>query len=238
MKGDNPRHHPPGMGVLYIVLLPFIVIGVIRLIVKKIYSSWILLYWLLLAPVASALAVDAPNASRSLVFLPVWEIFAAVGIITVSRISKNSNVQKGIVGVVSVALFLNVVYYAYNYFFHTNRENGSYWQYGYKEAVDAAKQHDNADKKIYFSEDVEQAYIFYLFHNAYDPALYLQNGGSSNITQKCYEIENAYFGSCTEKLKKGDIVITTKENIALSTVLLKDIQHLNGVVAIRIREVQ
>lgn len=231
--GDNPRHHPPGMGILYIVFLPFIIIGILAIIHRKIYSAWFLFYWLLLAPVASALAVDAPNASRSLVFLPTWDIFAAFGVVTAYLYIQDNRYKKVFIILTIILLILNIFYYLHNYFVHTNREFGPYWQYGYKEAIEYTKQFPG--KRIVFLPDVEQGYIFYLFYNQYDPRKYLADGGSIRLDEKCFQIDNALFGNC--QLHAGDIVVTTKELPELSGKKeLQKIPYSDNTVAVRIVE--
>lgn len=231
--GDNPRHHPPGMGILYLTLLPFILIGILYLIHKKVYAAFILFYWMLLAPLASSLAVDAPNASRSLVFLPTWDIFAAAGVV-VFLYQFNRSRRVIVAGIFGLLFLSNVLYYAQNYFTHTNREYSAYWQYGYKEAVLDARKNN---KRTVFLPDVEQAYIFYLFHTVYNPKTYLTEGGSKRIFEKCYHIENAYFGTCP--LQADDQVVTTKEKLEgplSDKKVIKRITHPDNSPAVQIVE--
>ncbi len=199
ITGDNPRHHAPSMGLLYLANIAFIVLGILYLLKHKPYVSSILFVWLLLAPVASALAIDAPNSSRSMIFLPTWHIFEAFGWWYAFSLLKN-NPLKIILLVPLLFLFINIVYFLHQYFVHTNTDSQKDWQYGYKEAVENI----DTEKKVIFSKNFEQPYIFYLFYTKYSPEKYLETGGSSRLNQKCYAIDNAYFGDCFETLKSGD----------------------------------
>lgn len=201
--GDNARHHTFGMGILYLVSLPLIIIGIIKLDKKK---YWIVWFWLLIAPAASALAVDAPNASRSLVILPTWQMLEALGILYIFSI--NSRITRRIIlGVCTFLLFGNFLYFAHNYFKHTNGEYGIYWQDGYKEAMMEANMLSKEGRKVVISDKYEQPYIFYLFYTGYDPLKYLKNGGTQK-NKPCQKIDNVYFGKCTDKLEKGEVFVS------------------------------
>jgi hypothetical protein len=210
------------MGVIYLVSLPLILLGLLKLNLKK---YWIVLFWLLTAPLASALAVDAPNASRSLVFLPTWQILEAIGLLTLLQMKKQS-FRLVTVSVFCILVLLNFVYFQHNYFRHTNGEYGIYWQRGYKEAVLMAKKNSN-DKRVYVSNDYEQAYIFYLFYNKVDPAKYLLSGGSERINNKCYEIDNVLFGVCSDVVP-GMILISQNLSEGESYSKVEDIKNDDG----------
>lgn len=225
MYGDNARHHAPDNGLIYLVSLPFIIIGMVNLVKKKSSNVGFLFFWLLTAPIASALAVDAPNASRSLVFLPTWQIITAYGIIT--TISNKTKFFK--LGLIFSILFLytaNFIYYIHNYFNHTDTDFSPYWQYGYREAVLDTK--SEKDKPIIYLSDLEQPYIFYLFYTKKEPSDYLRFTGSSVRRNECFTIDNAFFGKCEDKIKPNTVVISDKFVPDAYKYKRKDITHPNG----------
>jgi len=224
VNGDDARHHAYGMGILYLISLPIIIIGLIKIDKKK---YWLLFFWFLLAPVASSLAIDAPNSSRSLIFLPTWQIFEALGSYYL-LFYKNNYSWKIFKLLIVLLLLINVAYFAYNYFFHTNTELDKYWQYGYKQAMDYTRKYLNTGKRIFFANDIEQGYIFYLFYNKYDPQKYLSYGGSDRIRDECYSIDNAYFGTCSNRIKKGDIYVSSKEQSLAHLKIIKKIDFASG----------
>lgn len=229
VKGDNARHHAPGMGVMYITLIPIIIIGLIALAKYKEKEKWIIIFWLLASPLAAALAVDSPNASRALVMLPPWEIAVGLGATTLILILRNHRlVLLAIAGVIA----LNVMYFASQYFMTTNIKTAPYWQDGYKEAVEYAI--NNTDKNIYFSNKLEQPYIFYLFYKKYDPSAYQASGGSYRTQDKCYKIDNISFGDCP--LPESDFVyiVGSQEEYNQGGSLEKTITHPDGAEAILI----
>lgn len=230
MKGDNARHHAPDNGVLYLISLPFIIIGMVNLLKDNHRSAKLLFLWLFLAPIASALAVDAPNASRSMVFLPTWQIFTSYGIFSIVSKTKEDLKLRLILTIMALYL-INFIFYAHMYFIHTNTEYFSYWQYGYKEAVFETT---HEKKPIIYLSDVEQAYIFYLFYTQKNPLDYIREGGSARIAKECFSIDNAYFGKCEEKVKSGSIVISAKYSPAGFQYGRKDIFYPNKETALTI----
>jgi 4-amino-4-deoxy-L-arabinose transferase-like glycosyltransferase len=228
ITGDNARHHAPGVGILYLSALPLILLGMFFVIKNYPYAARIIFLWFLLAPVASALAVDAPNASRSMIFLPTWDIFSGIGLFVLFKQLNRGWISTSVKIVVIITLFLNVLYYAHNYFQHTNTDFDKYWQYGYEQSINYTKQYVGMNKRIFFANDIEQGYIFYLFYNKYDPQKYLSNGGSDRIKNECYSIDNAYFGTCDNKIKKGDIYVTSKEQASPNLKVIKRINYSSG----------
>ena len=69
IKGDAPLHHAPGMGLLYLWELPFIIIGLIYILKYGFnrYSA-LLLIWLMIAPIPASVTREAPHAVRSELF--------------------------------------------------------------------------------------------------------------------------------------------------------------------------
>lgn len=228
-EGDNPRHHPPLMGVLYLVSFPFIIIGLISLIRNMRQQSLLLVPWLLLAPVAAALAINAPNASRSLVFLPVWQILAALGILTMILSLKKVRVRYLVSGFILLAYSLNFFYFIHTYFAHTDsvNENPIYWQYGYEEMVVSSPELEK-QKPVIFAPDVEQGYIFYLFYNNIQPAHYFSPGVKEQMNDSCLRIQNAYFGDCIAILKDAYVYSAKIPETTSKVQTIKTITYPDG----------
>jgi 4-amino-4-deoxy-L-arabinose transferase-like glycosyltransferase len=228
VTGDSiKRHHAPGIGNLYFVSFPFIILGIYFLLKRTFATSWIIFVWCLLAPLASSLTSDAPSALRSLLFLPTWQIFEAAGIIFLLEKVKSKNLLFFLQVIILSLYTVNFCYYIQQYFSYTNTDTNveKAWQYGYKDAVLFANRFKNTDKRIVFSKDFEQPYIFYLFYTHYDPSAYLVSGGSSRIAKSCYSINNVYFGDCRNRLRTGDIYIALGEDSSEKGKVIKQILY-------------
>ncbi len=175
LTGDNPRHHAPDMGLLYLWELPFLLYGMYWVLkhgsppLKR-----ILVGWLLFAPVAAAPTTGLPHAIRTLVFLPVFQIFTAVGVVHGFPRNRLFALLYG------VFILFNIAYWSDMYFVQQNPENSEYWQYGYKEAVAVTERLKNRYKKIVVSTKLEQSYMFFLFYTRFDPRAYLASGGTKS----------------------------------------------------------
>lgn len=183
LSGDENRHHPPEMGLLYLWELPFLFIGIYSLI----FGNWsiklkLLTFGLfLLAPVPAAFTTGVPHSVRTLNFLPTFQIFTAVGVITfVMFISKikyqiaNIHIKYLIFTMFFLFFIFNILYYFNQYFVQQNYFYSQAWQYGYKEAVEEVKKIEGEYDKIIVSNQphLDQSYIFFLFYLKYSPVLY------------------------------------------------------------------
>jgi|SRR3989344_1539710 len=233
LTGDNPRHHPPKMGILYLSLLPAIIFGMYYFLSRKIYAGLLIGFWFLIAPISSALAVNAPNASRSLVFLPTYEIFAAAGIVFLFTFLKKLRIERVIKIVLFTVFAANVLYYVHMYLWHTDTDFGQYWQDGYRQAVLYVEQNRKVNTNVLFAKDMEQPYIFYLFYTKFDPQRY-QSVPDKN--KPCQRIDNTYFGSCEVTLQKNDMLVTYKKNPPADFVQKTTISYKNGTPALYIFE--
>lgn len=188
LTGDNPRHHAPDMGLLYLWELPFLLFGIFT-VVKNIRgpARAVLIGWFLFSPVAASPTTGLPHAVRTLVFLPTFQIFTAVGVVAMlAHMQKNRlyGIQRVGVLVLELAIIVfagfNILYYLDMYFVHLNPEDSEYWQYGYKNTVSYTEQHKTQYQKIVVSTGLEQSYMFFLFYTKYDPKAYLAGGGSNS----------------------------------------------------------
>ncbi len=211
ITGDLERHHAPGMGLLYLVSIPAILVGIFLIFDKYKKHIFIICSWLLIAPIAEALA-GVPNAERALIILPVFIIFESLGLVWFIEWVRNSKhllfytLRFTLVILLFLLYFFNFTYYINQYFSHTNTDYLEFWQGGYEQAINFAV-NNSKNKNIYFDKSIEQAYIFYLFYEKYDPEKYLASGGSNRTLMVCYNIDNAWFGNC-KTIKSGDIFVS------------------------------
>ncbi len=197
LTGDNPRHHAPDMGLMYIWELPFLLFG-IYWVFKYIKGPGraVLVGWFLISPIAASPTTGLPHAVRTLVFLPTIQIFTAMGILAfLSIVRQGALVRMRTVWYISAfiiagfALF-NFMYYMNMYFAQLNPETSEYWQYGYKDAVALTEKEKGKYEKVVVSTTLEQSYMFFLFYTKYDPKTYLAGGGTRSGSFD--EIKNSF----------------------------------------------
>lgn len=238
ITGDNPRHHAPDMGLLYLVELPFLLWGMIAVGRKGGKLAKILFGWFLLAPVAASPTTELPHAIRTLVFLPVFQVFTAVGIL--SLYNRYNNYKGYIFRFCILMLFtFNFIYYLHMYFVHMNREVSEYWQFGYKQAVDYVQNEGARYGKVVVSTKLEQPHMFFLYFLKYDPTRYLAEGGTSSggfaeVRNKFGRFEFRPIDWGRESKDGQTLYIGTPKEISAANLLT--INYLDGKEAIRIAD--
>lgn len=242
LTGDNDRHHAPDTGILYLWELPILFLGIITVGKNSSKASKFLFAWLFLAPVAASPTSETPHAIRSLVMLPLPQIYVAFGLL---RISEWLRVNRNVLFYVPVFMYTvfivwNTASYVHMYFAHTNNEYSLNWQYGYKEAVDYAVEHYDKYEKIVVSQKLEQPHMFFLFYLQYDPELYLAEGGTKSggfaeVRNAFDKYEFRFIDWENEKHDGRTLYIGTPQDIK-DGYIKTYINFLNGKGAIRISE--
>lgn len=188
IAGDQPRHHAPSMGLLYLWDLPFLLMGLYFLVFSKeiqLKAKIVVLAWFLIAPIPAAFTSDVPHAVRTLNFLPTYQIFTAIGIyfflIKLKNV-RNTAFRYSALSIVVLAALFNFGYFLNQYFLQQNYFTSQDWQYGYKEAVSFVNQNKSNFNQVVISDQVpmDQSYIFFLFYLKYPPAEYQSLSHSVN----------------------------------------------------------
>lgn len=245
IQGDGiERHHPVSFGMMYLVELPFLLLGIFYVFNKKIKGRFILFLWFLIAPLASSLTTGTPHPVRALTFLPTFQIFVAFGIFWF--ISKILKFKSQLLRNTSLLLFFlafsfNFLYYIHQYYVHTPIEYSQGWQYGYREVFKEAARIESKYEKILITYKYDQPYIFYLFYNKIDPLWYQRNWdylGTREIERSRriigkYEFRNINFG---EDSKIPKILIIGDPSEIPEDKTIKEVRFLDGTVAFRFAE--
>jgi hypothetical protein len=241
LHGDGGvQHHAVDMGMLYLWDAPFILIGLYFIFRKKTKRTWLLLIMFLLAPLPAAISTGSPHPVRAIAMAPIFSILAALGVYYLffqKKVVRN----KILLGIVSILFILNFAYYLHQYYVNTPVEYGYFWQYGNKQAVQAAKSLEGKYSKIILTYEYDQPYIYYLFYNKIDPAWYQKHWdylGTGQVERMKriigkYEFRDINFAQ-DGKLKNTLLIGSPKEIPANAAGLIKTIYYLDGSVAYRI----
>lgn len=152
-KGDNhPWHQIPGIGNFYAVE---IILALIGLTLVKFF--W--LYWLLVAPVASAITIDAPHSTRALFLLPVIIILASLGMKKITKLSW----------LIILIYFINIAYAGYQYIqVYPNQASASLPVAIKEEILSQA----GAGKEITLTGVHDSTYLYPLIYLKIDPKIF------------------------------------------------------------------
>lgn len=180
-KGGLPIWYSiPRIGLVYILELPFIVIGLYYLVRDKNIYSKIPIVWLLVAPVVSAITIDdVPNINRSLVMVPMLEIIAAFGFI-VSLTLFRERKRTVFVTLCGALFILNILYFLNQYFFNAKTHKPWYRNNGFSEMMKEVKGVYGAYDKIVMSKYQGGIYPLVLFYMKFDPKEYQMAGSPKN----------------------------------------------------------
>lgn len=167
----HKQHHVQGVGELYWIQAPFLLYGLYILIKRKDQSLKILLPWLFLAFVPVSMTNDSiPNALRTLIAVPVYQIFTTIGFVEAWQIAKDRKQKTVLMLFASVLFTVNFVIYLNNYFIKYPINYSRDWQYGNKQVVEYIKENQDKYDFVVFTRTYGEPHIFTLFNLKYDPA--------------------------------------------------------------------
>lgn len=243
LAGDEARHHAPDIGLLYLWDIPFLLVGIFFLLSQKGWQRTFVFWWFFISPIAAAPTSGTPHAVRTIVFLPTFQIFTALGLVLIINYLgrfKKLLWKSLIFAVIVISLTLNFLYFIHIYAVHMPLEYSRYWQYGYREAVDYVEKNGDKYDKIVVSTKLEQPYMFFLFYLKYDPVQYLAEGGtaSGGFAEWRNKFDKYEFRAIDweREEKNSKILYIGTPPKEITSGIQKTIYYLNGEEAIRIAE--
>ena len=223
-KGDdNLRHHIDNMGMLYLFEMPLILLALFNLVRYKTKQFIFILAWLIIAPIAASPATPNPHGNRSLPMVIALEICSTYGLFIF--VSSRFHFKKTIVVTYSLWILLSFLIYLHNYWSHYPYDKASFWQYGYKEAVQETENLKASYEKIDIDHSLEQGYIFWLFNTKYDPKTYQESGSR-------YHFDKFYFDVKPEK--PNELFVASAGSFPANFEVTKIIFYPDGTPAIKI----
>ena len=171
IKGDsNVRSQIPGFGQLYVFSLPFILLGIVKIVKDKRIEWYFVLFVFLLAPIPAAITRESPHALRSIAIVPLYALIAAYGLEYMLEIFKK---YKNFIITLTTFVFLGFfINYLWNFFNIYPSISSEAWQYGYKAVNIEYKEEFPEYSTIYISDFYGQPYIFSLFYQVIDPEFF------------------------------------------------------------------
>ena len=171
ISGDKiDRSRIPGFGQMLSFTAPFALIGIAVLLLSKSKSKYILIFWLLISPLAAALTYQSPHALRSENMVIPLSIISAYGLyISVTSLLRSKTIFYFLTICLSAAIIYQFSNYLYSYYYLYPRELPVAWQYGFDQIAQYAG--DNYDKydKFIISDRYDQPYILMAFFLKYPP---------------------------------------------------------------------
>ena len=202
VSGDkNPRHSIQTVGEFLRSDLPLLIMGfgylLYLIIKKKSRESAFLLFWLLIAPLPSAIQSEAPHAARSMFILGSWQILAALGLTALVGLFKNKVVKVLIVLIFLISTGFYFIRYLQDYYQKYPAKYAVDWQYGMKQVVEYLKKPKDVTD-VYMTKERSQPYIFFLYYLKTPLPQYLatvkQNEGPTSGVNRISSFGKYHFG--------------------------------------------
>lgn len=177
--GSNYQFSIPGFGILYLIELPLILYGLIKIVKNNLHSK-VVLTWVLFAAIPSAITREAPHALRAIFMLGALQIITAIGIVNFWNLFREKIFKWVITGAIGLVFVVEVYLYFFQYFNIYPVKYSKVWQYGMKQILQLLNSYQrnllpHPNKKIYITKKYGEPHIFYLFFNQYDPRRYQNN---------------------------------------------------------------
>lgn len=243
LSGDDiQRDKVPETGQMYLLDVIFVLIGLsvtIRNFSNHPKSYSLIIFWLIVAPIAAALTFQAPHALRAQNMVIPLVIISSIGFAAIlGWISRFNSKKLLIINYTLLIMFLTwgFVRYEHLYWTHMSKEYPFSSQYGVKELVSYVSQNQNKYKDIFVTDRYDQPYILFLFYSKYPPQLFQ---GHHTLTSRdsfgfstVGDYDKYHFGSIDltslQNIYPGSLIIGTPEEIPASANVIKNIYGSNG----------
>lgn len=170
LEGDtNLRSHTGGVGELYWLQIIFILFGLWIVIRKPTAERLFIVGLLIISPIPAALTREAPHALRAVFMVVPFTIISAIGIYYLSQRAKYNSLLLGFI--VCVFGFMSLVYY-WRFLTVYPQLSATSWQYEYNTLFSHYSEHFSEYDHVLVSDKYAQPYIFYVFNQTIDPALF------------------------------------------------------------------
>lgn len=176
-SGDehNPRHSLPHFGLLYFWMWPFFILGLI-FFWQNLSNPYlrIILAWLILAPVPSALTLEGgQHATRLAVMIPPLVVISASGAVFAFEYLKSFPQSLRVTCRVGFSLLVigTMSVYLHQYFAHYSQTNYRWWSYGMRQALDfVTTNQDGYDQIVFTRTHTHLPMLYAAYYLAYPPA--------------------------------------------------------------------
>ena len=162
----NARHHPVGIGNLFIWQIPLLVAGLWFLVkLKDTKLKYFLVTFVAIAPIPAAFTIEVPHSLRAYNLVIPVTILSALGIVYLIK----SSTLKIVTAIVAVIFF---IHYLYNYYVIYPIKHDAAWAYGYETLYQNLKRIEDNYDTIIVTGYYWKPYIYYLFYNQISPGIY------------------------------------------------------------------
>ncbi len=236
----------PMIGLLYLFELPLIILGLLfftRIGISSKNAIFIIM-WGAVAIIPGAITNGYAHPLRVFSILPVPQILAAVGLITILTYSnKYRSLRTLSLIAFSFIPVVSVVWFFHSYFTLVPRELSEHSQYGVLNVFRETSKIDNKYSHVIVSnqDKLFESYMFFLYLHKYDPVKYQREGGTiSGGYAEPHRIGKYTFVDVNDKLYGNTLYVLNPDEVkkfhSISKKILKRIYYMDGKIAFVILE--
>jgi hypothetical protein len=233
ISGDEiQRNKVPEMGQMYLVEIPFLILGLYFLLKNRPKNWQVPILWLAVAPVASSLTFQSPHAIRALNMVVPLMMIVAYGILELGKLTrKTSNLYL----LSSIFYLFFISFYFHQYYIHYPKTYPSAWEYGFRQLAEHLILDEDKYEKIYLTNKYDQPYVLLAFFLKYPPSQFQKEAKLTDKDQYGFStvanFGKYYFGPIDmakiERVGKN-LIIGSPEEIPESATILKRIYFKDG----------
>ena len=242
MTGDAvQRNKVPDMGEMYLFDILFLVVGVAAIAHNYSQASkayMLILAWLLIAPIPSALTFEAPSALRAQNIIIPLIIISSIGCYQILKwISDKKDIFHTVLFILlALAVTWNFARYEHMYWNHMAKEYPYSSQYGLPELVSYVSSQESRYQNVFVTNRYDQPYILFLFYMKYPPQKFQFNHVLTTRDDFGFSTVAGFgkynFGPIDFNTMKKDypnsLIIGTPQEIPQTANIIKRIYGTNG----------
>jgi len=185
-NGGYDAFKAPGVGLLYLWELPFVLIGFFALLFQKTRTKVLVFGWLAVSFIAPAITTQSPHAMRAFNALPMPQVLSAFGFLTVAQVLIKKEwrffLLTAYILIIGFFILFDTTRFYQQYFYVFPKKESNSFQYALSSAVIYSFKEKSLYKRIVFSnaDNLLQSYMFYLFYSKFDPRTYQEMGGTKS----------------------------------------------------------
>lgn len=226
------RHSVPGVGQFFWIEAVFLIVGLFSLSKSKLKYKWIIFWWLVIAPVPSALTKDGiGHATRLILMLPPMILVMSCGAMELYKllVRRKTIFRKITVGMLLLVFLGEFLLYLHELWIHYPKDSWRWWHVGYKQAMQSIDSYSQNYEKVFINDTYEPAFIRFVFWTKQDPGKIASEFGGQAYQENIvpgfngFKYGKYYFGSTSysekgEKLaiqdfvQKGDLYLVSQRD--------------------------
>jgi hypothetical protein len=242
LSGDDiQRNKVPETGQMYMFEIITVLLGLFVIFRYKIPNSKFLIlviWWLIIAPTASALTFQSPHALRAQNMVIPLTIISALGLTYLYQWAKDQKRSLFIIChlIFGIVIAWSISRYLHMYWVHMAKEYQYSSQYGVKELYKYISDNENKYENIVITDRYDQPYILFLFYMKYPPQKFQNEhellGKDKYGFSTVAHFDKYHFTSInwdTDKLKyPNSLIAGTDEEIPNEANIVQKIYGSNG----------